>query len=288
MTIQELLQTGKLILQNAGISDAVFDARYLLEWVLNESHAYLLLHGTDEVKDSLKDRYMEALRKREQHVPLQYITNEQEFMGYSFYVDERVLIPRQDTEVLVEAVLQHIKQYQGQCEDILDMCCGSGCIGLSIAKYLADHGMSSIVALSDLSEGALEVTRKNAERLDLQVAIVQGDLFQNVKGRYDILVSNPPYIPSKVVDELMPEVREHEPRMALDGEADGLSFYRRIIREAVNYIKEDGYVFFEIGFDQAEDLREIFVEHGFQNMKVQKDLTGHDRVVYTGMPARKD
>lgn len=301
MTVQELWKEGNHILSEAGIEEAILDSRYLLEWVLQCNHSYLLLNPNSLVTMEQEQQYRTAILERKRHKPLQYIVGEQEFMGYSFLVNEHVLIPRQDTEILVETVLKHMQECMetaSGCENlqedteadtvykILDMCCGSGCIGISLWKKINEkqQGMCQVI-VSDISSEALEVTRENAKRLKADVEIIKSDLFQAIKGKFHILVSNPPYIPSKVVDTLMPEVREHEPRLALDGSPDGLFFYRNIIEQAKDYLEEEGYVFFEIGFDQAEDVREIFVDAGFEQVTIKQDLAGLDRVIYAKLPA---
>lgn len=280
MKLQELLFYGKQILTEAEVPDADLDARYLLEWLLGCTHSYLLLHGAEDAKEDLVLQYKEYITMRKEHMPLQYITHEQEFMGYNFYVNENVLIPRQDTEVLVEAVYKHILAHHYGTVRIHDMCCGSGCIGISLNKMLNKAGVLSRVSVSDISKEALEVTAKNAKLLQSDITMIESDLFENLTGRYHIIVSNPPYIPSKVVDTLMPEVREHEPRLALDGEEDGLKYYRQIIDKAAEYLEDEGYVFFEIGSDQAEDLRKILVEAEYSDITVIQDLAGLDRVIY--------
>ena len=304
MTVQELWKEGNHILSEAGIEEAILDSRYLLEWVLQCNHSYLLLNPNSLVTVEQEQQYRTAILERKGHKPLQYIVGEQEFMGYSFLVNEHVLIPRQDTEILVETVLKHMQECMetaSGCENlqedteadtvykILDMCCGSGCIGISLWKKINEkqQGMCQVIA-SDISSEALEVTRENAKRLKADVEIIKSDLFQAIKGKFHILVSNPPYIPSKVVDTLMPEVREHEPRLALDGSPDGLFFYRNIIEQAKDYLEEEGYVFFEIGFDQAEDVRKIFVDAGFEQVMIKQDLAGLDRVIYAKLPAGKN
>ena len=218
-----------------------------------------------------------------------------EFMGYDFYVDERVLIPRQDTECLVELAVESIQKKkvklgQGYSEaeqkstkvKVLDLCTGSGCIGISVAKLCPD----AEVTLADISDGALSVAKKNAQNLCADVTLVKGNLFENIKGRFDYILSNPPYIPSKVIEGLMPEVKEYEPRLALDGEADGLSFYRKIINEAPDYLNPNGRIYFEIGAEQGEDLTNLMNEKGFSEVKVHKDLAGLDRIV-TGIYSRR-
>lgn len=279
MRIQETLQKGSQELKCCGIENPGLDARYLLEWILECDHSYVLLHPEQELSAGQKHRYNEAIEKRAQHFPLQYIIGEQEFMGYNFQVDENVLIPRQDTEILVEEALKRIDERpsdDGQRTTVLDLCCGSGCIGISVKKLRPETD----VTLTDLSEAALRIAEKNADALQVDVKLCQGDLFAGVQGKkYRILLSNPPYIPSRVIDTLMPEVREYEPRLALDGADDGLIFYRRIAKEAMQFLEDEGYVLFEIGFDQAEDVRKILVDAGFEQIQVRQDYTGLDRVV---------
>lgn len=279
MKIQEALQKSSLKLKRSGIENPGLDARYLLEWILECDHSYVLLHPEQELSAGQEHRYNEAIEKRAQHFPVQYIIGEQEFMGYTFHVDENVLIPRQDTEILVEEALKRMDEgssEEGQKITVLDLCCGSGCIGISVKKLRPD----AEVTLTDLSEAALRIAEKNADALQADVKLCQGDLFEGVQGKkYRLLLSNPPYIPSRVVDTLMPEVREHEPRLALDGAEDGLVFYRRIAKEAPQFLEDEGYVLFEIGFDQAEDVRKILVDAGFEQIQVRQDYAGLDRVV---------
>ncbi len=288
MTVQELWKEGNRILSEAGLAEATLDSRYLLEWMLQCNHSFLLLNPHSMATQEQITQYFSVIEKRKEHIPLQYIIGEQEFMGYAFRVNENVLIPRQDTEVLVETVLEYLRDNEEKQDspEILDLCCGSGCIGISIWKQRNVHPSKEqtdnpcSVTLSDISQKALAVAQENAKRLEADVQLRESNLFERLEGRYDIIVSNPPYIPSAVVDTLMPEVRDHEPRLALDGTEDGLHFYRLIIKQAKDYLKEEGYVFFEIGFDQAEDVRKIFVEEGYESVVVKQDLAGLDRVIY--------
>lgn len=280
MKIQEMLRRSSQELKNHEIENPELDARYLLEWVLKCDRSYLLLHPEQEPEEKQIEEYEAAVRKRIQHIPLQYIIGEQEFMGYMFRVNEDVLIPRQDTEILVEEALKLMDithRATGMPNTVLDMCCGSGCIGISIQKQRPE----SLVTLTDISEAALKVAKENATRLQADVTICQGNLFQGIctGQKYRFILSNPPYIPSRVIDTLMPEVRDYEPRLALDGEADGLEFYRRIANEAKRFLEEEGYVLFEIGFDQAEDVRKILVDAGFMQIQVKQDYAGLNRVV---------
>ncbi len=282
MKLQELLQYGTQILEDADIADARLDARYLLEWIIQKPHAYFLLHGAEEADSEQVQNYLSVIEQRKNHMPLQYITHEQEFMGYPFYVDCHVLIPRQDTEVLAEAVIQHLAERKGTLATgnirILDLCCGSGCIGISLKKHLQHRQLDVEVTLSDISGEALKVAARNAEALQCDVTLLKGDLFRNVSGVYDVIVSNPPYIQRRVIDSLMPEVRQYEPRLALDGDEDGLKFYRQIIMEAGEYLKNEGYIFFEIGYNQAEQVKELLNDGGYEDIVILQDLSGLDRV----------
>lgn len=280
MTVQELWKEGKQELSDAGIQDAELDSRYLLEWAMKQSYSFLLLNPDYEADREAVQTYRHGILMRKNHKPLQYITGEQDFMGFSFRVNSHVLIPRQDTEILVETVLKELKKLAKEEKKdykILDMCCGSGCIGLSIWKLLEQKWK---VVLSDVSREALAVAKENARRLEAKVEFIESDLFHNIHETYHVIVSNPPYIPSRVVDTLMPEVREQEPRLALDGKEDGLYFYRKIVEQMKEHLEDEGCIFFEIGFDQAEDVRQILVDAGLKQITVIQDLSGLDRVVY--------
>ena len=246
----------------------------------------MLLRGDREVAEEDTKHYRRMLSKRADHVPLQYLTNQQEFMGLPFYVDENVLIPRQDTEILVETIMED--GYDGK--RILEIGTGSGCIILSLLKYgNGCHGTAT-----DISEGALETARKNARQLGLDVELIRTDLAADIiatsgiatsgiatsgKGVYDIIVSNPPYIASSVISTLMPEVKEHEPMLALDGGADGLEYYRRILGETKNLLAPGGKYYFEIGYDQGKAVKALLEEQGCSDVRIVKDYAGLDRVI---------
>ena len=271
MTYRKLLNDAKEYLKSAGIADAEIDAWYLLSHVFGISRAYFLLYGQDECPEDKVSVYENLLKKRAARIPLQYITGVQEFMGLEFEVDENVLIPRQDTEILVEEVLKVCKG-----KSVLDLCTGSGCIILSLAKY----GNLKRAVGSYISQKALQVARKNSEKLNLDVLLICSDLFEKIEGKYDIIVSNPPYIKSEDYISLMPEVRDHEPKLALEAGTDGLIFYRRIINDLPRFLNPGGFVFFEIGYDQGEAVEKLLSKAGFTDIKVKKDLSGLDRVVY--------
>ena len=296
MTIREVLTNIRERLQNAGIEDFEYESWAFLDWKLHINRAEFYMNPDGKVKEELLEELERVLKQREQRVPLQYLMGECEFMGYDFYVDERVLIPRQDTECLVELAVESIREKKVKLGQeyseadhgenvskvkVLDLCTGSGCIGISVAKLCPD----TEVTLADISEGALSVAKKNADNLGADVTLIRGNLFENIEGRFDYILSNPPYIPSEVIEGLMPEVKEHEPRLALDGEADGLSFYRKIINEAPDYLNPEGRIYFEIGAEQGKDLIRLMDERGFSEVKVHKDLAGLDRIV-TGIYSR--
>lgn len=296
MTIREVLTNIRERLQNAGIEDFEYESWAFLDWKLHIDRAEFYMNPDGKVKEELLEELERVLKQREQRVPLQYLMGECEFMGYDFYVDERVLIPRQDTECLVELAVESIREKKVKLGQeyseadhgenvskvkVLDLCTGSGCIGISVAKLCPD----TEVTLADISERALSVAKKNADNLGADVTLIRGNLFENIEGRFDYILSNPPYIPSEVIEGLMPEVKEHEPRLALDGEADGLSFYRKIINEAPDYLNPEGRIYFEIGAEQGKDLIRLMDERGFSEVKVHKDLAGLDRIV-TGIYSR--
>ena len=267
-----LFREGCKQLETAGIDEAKLDARLLLEFVCGTNRNDLLAHGDRQVSDEEEARYREVLELRAGRIPLQQITHSQDFMGLDFFVNEHVLVPRQDTEILVEEVLKEL--HDGM--RILDMCTGSGCILLSLLKYSNDCEGTGC----DISEKALKVAEENAEMLSLNASFVQSNLFENISGKYEFIVSNPPYIPTGVIPTLMEEVRDHEPVSALDGREDGLYFYREIVEKAGEYLYPGGMLFFEIGYDQAEKVSSLMREAGYQEVTVCKDLAGLDRVVY--------
>lgn len=278
MKYRECYDWGCAALKEAGIEEAALDARYLLEHICGTNRNDLLVHGDRLVDESHEKRYRELIAKRASRIPLQHLTGVQEFMGLEFAVNEHVLIPRQDTEILVEEVLKEL--HDGM--EVLDMCTGSGCILISLLRY---SNRCKGVGV-DISEEALQVARANAESVlnagtsETMVSLVQSDLFENVTGKYEFIVSNPPYIRSDVIPTLMPEVKDHEPMQALDGTTDGLYFYRKITAQSPEYLKKGGMLYFEIGHDQAADVSNIMAEAGFKEIKVVKDFAGLDRVVY--------
>ncbi|MBQ8878893.1 MAG: peptide chain release factor N(5)-glutamine methyltransferase [Lachnospiraceae bacterium] len=276
MTYRELYDWGSAQLTEAGIAEASLDARLLLEEVCGTDRGYMLVHGDNPVTDLQAGAYREYISRRKSRIPLQHITGYQEFMGLRFQVTEDVLIPRQDTETLVEEVMRYL--HDGM--RILDMCTGSGCILLSLLHYSND----CVGVGSDISQKALAVAKTNAESLGKEATFVQGDLFEPIEGKFDFIVSNPPYIPTKVIETLEAEVKDHDPISALDGMEDGLYFYRKIVDRAGEYLYPGGMLFFEIGCEQAEDVKKMMTEAGYHDVTVCKDLAGLDRVVYGTFP----
>ena len=251
------------------------DAWYLMEEMLHVSRTRYLMEPSKEVSPEDEMLYKKQIARRAEHIPLQHLTGEQEFMGLAFKVNEHVLIPRQDTEVLVEEALNYVRSGM----DILDVCTGSGCILLSVLK-LGEKKCRGILHGTgvDLSREALQVAEENAGRLQVEATFLHSDLFAEVQGQYDMILSNPPYIEKAVVETLEEEVRIHEPRMALDGGEDGLDFYRKITAESVQYLRKGGRLLFEIGYDQGEAVSALMKEH-FAEVRVIQDLAGLDRVV---------
>ncbi len=280
LTLKQLYKVGTVKLAEEGIEEFSLDAWYLLEYVTGVSKAMYFAEPERAVSEENADRYIDCIRRRAAHIPLQHITGEQEFMGYPFCVNEHVLIPRQDTEILVEEAIQVMRPKM----KVLDMCTGSGCIVLSILKMCREkYYMTELQGIgADVSEEALKVARENGRRLGVPVTWIQSDLFAKIpeEEKYDVIVSNPPYIETAVIDTLQEEVRLHDPYIALDGKEDGLYFYRRIISEAGKYLKTQGKLMFEIGCDQAEAVEELMKNAGYEQITVKKDLAGLDRVVY--------
>ncbi|MDD2971106.1 MAG: peptide chain release factor N(5)-glutamine methyltransferase [Lachnospiraceae bacterium] len=277
MNYRALYTEGQKQLEASQIEEASLDARLLLEHICHSERNDLLAHGDREVTEEQRTAYLALIEKRSSHIPLQHLTGVQEFMGLEFKVNEHVLIPRQDTETLVEEAMKRV--HDGM--QILDMCTGSGCILLSLLHYSNDCTGTGV----DLSWDALAVARENAARLRekgelrSEVSFLQSDLFTEVRGKYDVLVSNPPYIQTQVIRGLMPEVREHEPLMALDGREDGLYFYEKIISQCGDYLNRGADVLFEIGYDQGAQVKKLMEDNQFIEVQVLQDLAGLDRVV---------
>ena len=276
MNYTEAFLMGMQKLKEAEIGEAQLDARLLLEEVCGTDHNTLLCHGDREMSEAEEEQYRRALEQRAVHVPLQHLLGYQDFMGLRFQVNEHVLIPRQDTEILVEEAMRYL--HDGM--RILDLCTGSGCILLSLLHYSNDCEGTGV----DISKEALQVAALNAELLGIKADFLKSDLYEKVTGKFDLLVSNPPYIERKVIPTLMEEVREYDPYIALDGGEDGLDFYRRIIGGAQDYLKRGGQILMEIGSGQAKAVSELLREAGFKEIDVCRDFAGLDRVVSGRLP----
>lgn len=288
MTLFRLYNEGRQVLKKTGNPDADHDARLLLLAAFKLEPVHFLLNRMQELEDSDFNRsgitlYRQMIDKRRKRYPLQQILGSQEFMGLTFAVNSHVLIPRQDTETLVELVLA---EQQEPAKRVLDLCTGSGCIAVSLAV----KGRYRSVVAADISEQALCVARENINRHcgdnpEQAVTLLQGDLFGALnfcpadERRFDIITVNPPYIPTAVIKTLEPEVKDFEPVLALDGDADGLLFYRILSREAKDYLADNGTIYMEIGYDQGEAVSRLFCEGGYQEIRVVKDLQHNDRVV---------
>lgn len=300
MTYREAREMAARLLADAGVENQQAESWFLMEAALGMSRSDYLLCQMEELPKDGEKAYFSLTEKRCRRIPLQHLTGEQEFMGLSFRVSEDVLIPRQDTETLVEEAIRILRDENPEnretrlrsdapvkdgigtqeCErakavSVLDLCTGSGCIAVSIARYCPEV----FVTASDISAKALAVAKENAALNGARVQFVESDLFSSVEGRFDMIVSNPPYIPTAVIDTLMPEVRDHEPKMALDGKADGLYFYHTIIEQAEKHLNSGGWLLFEIGYDQGEAVSERMRACGFEEIQVIRDLAGLDRVV---------
>lgn len=277
MTIRECVKKGASILSEAGIDNAAEDAKLLAMYTFDISYQDFLLNIDDEADEDLIEWYVRYIELRSTHYPCQYIIGEQCFMGYNFRVAEEVLIPRPETELLVEQALKLSKD-KIPCKT-LDLCCGSGCIGISYKKKRLEQGIDDDVTLVDISRDAIALTNDNASDLNVKVNVERSDLFERIDDRFDMIISNPPYIQTDVIETLMEEVRDYEPRLALDGHADGLYFYDRIIKEAREHLYDGGMVLFEIGHDQYEAVRQLFVDVGYEDVNLVKDYAELDRIV---------
>ena len=276
LTIKQTLTKGTIMLKNSNIESPKLKARLLLQYILKKSRQYLIVYDNQEVDKKAQWEYFVNIEKLTKGMPLQHITHTQEFMKMDFYVDENVLIPRPDTEILVEETIKIAQTMERP--KILDLCTGSGAIAISLKKYIP----SAQVYAVDISKKALEIAKKNAHRLEAEVKFIESNLFEKIKNeKFDIIVSNPPYIKKSDINYLSQEVQK-EPQIALDGGYDGLDFYRKISYQAIDYLKFGSYLCFEIGYDQKKEVLEILkgIEH-YTKAYCKKDLCGNDRVVIT-------
>lgn len=278
MTIKETIKKGMIELKTNGIEEPNLKSRLLMQYILNKPRQYLLIHDDEILSLRQEVNYFKAIKKLIEGIPIQHITHMQEFMRMNFYVNEDVLIPRQDTEVLVEEVISITKKINAK--KILDLCTGSGAIAISLAKYIENSEITAV----DISKKALNIAKKNAinNEVENQITFIESNLFEKLrKEKYDIIVSNPPYIKRDLINTLDKEV-QNEPKIALDGGYDGLDFYRKIISKSDEYLKFKGYLCLEIGYDQKIDVIELIEnEEKYIDTYCKKDLYGNDRVIVT-------
>lgn len=271
-TVKEVLNDTKKRLKEQGIDTYSLDSSLLVSEVTGLTKIQLVTHDRDEVTKEQINRLENLVKERLKNKPMQYILGHCEFMGLDFKVTENTLIPRGDTENIVEEVIATIEN--SGYNTVLDMCTGTGAIAISVAHYT-----KAKVTASDISSKALEVARENAKILNADVNFIESDLFENINETFDVLVSNPPYIESEVIPTLMEQVKDYEPMLALDGGKDGLDFYRNIINQAKNYINQNGCIVFEIGYNQGGQVKSLLENAGFVNINVKQDLAGLDRLV---------
>ncbi|MBE5955875.1 MAG: peptide chain release factor N(5)-glutamine methyltransferase [Lachnospiraceae bacterium] len=286
----DLYKEGSALLKKAGITDWEYDCRVLLEWTCGVSRMDLLLEPDKEIPEEQKNRFLSYLNKRALHEPLQYLIGEWEFMGMPFKVNPSVLIPRQDTEVLIEWILEREGKHCVETDEkqelkLLDVCTGSGCIAISLDSMLpARSGKRVNTEALDISKDALQTAMDNNILNQTHVNFIESNMFEKIDRTYDIMVSNPPYIPTEVVEGLMAEVVQFEPRIALDGMEDGLFFYRILAKDGRKHLSKGGRLYLEIGHDQGRTVPEILQKEGFSEIEVKKDFAGNDRCVRAVFP----
>ena len=280
MTILDAIKKGMIELKNDNIEEPKLKSRLLMQYVLNETRQYVIVNDMENLEKNKEKQYFEGIKILKKGTPIEHITHQKEFMKLNFFVDKNVLIPRQDTEILVEEVIKIAKRINAK--KILDLCTGSGAIAVSLAKYLPQTEITAI----DISNDALKIAKKNAvsNNVENQITFISSDMFTNLnEEKFDIIVSNPPYIKTNVIKELDIQVK-NEPYIALDGGEDGLDFYKKIINESYQYLKCNGYLCLEIGFDQKFDVIEL-IENAekFEGTYSKKDLFDNDRIIITRM-----
>lgn len=276
MTIKQAITKGMIMLKSNNVESPKLKARLLLQYVLDKPRQYIIVYDNKEIDKQQQWQYFVNIEKLTKGIPLQHITHRQEFMKMDFFVDENVLIPRPDTEILVEEVIKIAQKYNSP--RILDLCTGSGAIAISLKKFVPSADITAV----DISEKALEIAQKNAEKLEAKINFVKSNLFDKLDNKkFDIIVSNPPYIRKDEIEKLSEEVQK-EPKIALDGGEDGLDFYRIIAEQAINYLKTGSFLCFEIGYNQKNDVIKIIEdEQNYKNTYCKKDLYGNDRIIIT-------
>lgn len=276
MTIKQAITKGMIMLKSNNVESPKLKARLLLQYVLDKPRQYIIVYDNKEIDKQQQWQYFVNIEKLTKGIPLQHITHRQEFMKMDFFVDENVLIPRPDTEILVEEVIKIAQKYNSP--RILDLCTGSGAIAISLKKFVPNVDITAV----DISEKALEIAQKNAKKLETKINFLKSDLFDKLDNKkFDIIVSNPPYIRKDEIKKLSEEVQK-EPKIALDGGEDGLDFYRIITEQAINYLKTGSFLCFEIGYNQKNDVIKIIEdEQNYKNTYCKKDLYGNDRIIIT-------
>jgi len=274
MQIKDILKKGVEILKENNIEQNNLKAKMLLSSILNKSKEYLIIYSDEEISKELEKDFFDKIEILKENTPIQYILNKQEFMGLEFYVDESVLIPQPDTEILAEEVIEIIRKRK--LSKVLDLCTGSGAIAVSVAKFLENVK----VCASDISNEAIKIARRNSNKNNVKIEFIHSDLFEEFSGedKFDIIVSNPPYIKTDIIGTLSQEVQK-EPLLALDGGIDGLDFYKKIIKQAKEYLNTNGFLALEIGYDQKEEVENILGKNGYKNIYSKKDLEGHNRII---------
>lgn len=278
MRIKEVLLEGSKLLKNNKIDEEIIICKILLRYLLNKDNSYLVIHQDEELEEYIKEQFFKYINEIIDGNPVQYIVHNQEFMGLDFYVDENVLIPQPDTEILVLKVLDICKSLNKKKKlKILDLCTGSGAIAISLKKILQEENIQAEILASDISTKALEVAKKNNEINNTNVQFIYSDLFQNIDEKFDIIVSNPPYIKTKVINTLSKQV-QNEPKLALDGGNDGLDIYRKIIEQAPQYL--NNYLCLEIGYDQKKEIIDLLIQNNnYENIEAIKDFSENDRCI---------
>ena len=276
MTIKQAITKGMIMLKSNNVESPKLKARLLLQYILDKPRQYIIVYDNKEIDKQQQWQYFVNIEKLTKGVPLQHITHRQEFMKMDFFVDENVLIPRPDTEILVEEVIKIAQKYN--LPRILDLCTGSGAIAISLKKFVPNADITAV----DISEKALEIAQRNAKKLETKINFLKSDLFDKLDNKkFDIIVSNPPYIRKDEIKKLSEEVQK-EPKIALDGGEDGLDFYRIITEQAINYLKTESFLCFEIGYNQKNDVIKIIEDdQNYKNTYCKKDLYGNDRIIIT-------
>lgn len=276
MTIKQAITKGMIMLKSNNVESPKLKARLLLQYILDKPRQYIIVYDNKEIDKQQQWQYFVNIEKLTKGVPLQHITHRQEFMKMDFFVDENVLIPRPDTEILVEEVIKIAQKYNST--RILDLCTGSGAIAISLKKFVPNADITAV----DISEKALEIAQRNAKKLETKINFLKSDLFDKLDNKkFDIIVSNPPYIRKDEIKKLSEEVQK-EPKIALDGGEDGLDFYRIITEQAINYLKTGSFLCFEIGYNQKNDVIKIIEDdQNYKNIYCKKDLYGNDRIIIT-------